>query len=204
MVVMVWVQIGFPVVDLHGGAAAGRPGALRGGRDRRRRLVAAVPARSRCRRSGRRSSSCALTCTIAALKVFGPIYVLTRGGPENATNVPSYFAYFTFFEKLAGRLRPAIATVLTLIIVVVSRRLHPAAASQRATDGRLSDRDDPVRRGPLRRPAPQHPRPAPPRCRRWVVLARSSLARCSCWCRSSSSLLNAFKSPGRVLRRTAR
>ena len=47
----------------------------------------------------------ALTCTIAALKVFGPIYALTRGGPENATNVPSYFAYYTFFKKLQRRLR---------------------------------------------------------------------------------------------------
>ena len=39
---MVWVQIGYPVVIFMAGAAAGRPGAVRGGRDRRRRLVAAV------------------------------------------------------------------------------------------------------------------------------------------------------------------
>ena len=40
-----------------------------------------------------------LTTTIAALKVFGPIFVLTRGGPGTATIVPSYFAYQNFFEK---------------------------------------------------------------------------------------------------------
>jgi raffinose/stachyose/melibiose transport system permease protein len=62
----------------------------------------------------------ALTCTIAALKVFGPVFALTRGGPENATNVPSYFAYFTFFKKLQVGYGSAISTVLTLIIVVVA------------------------------------------------------------------------------------
>jgi raffinose/stachyose/melibiose transport system permease protein len=34
-----------------------------------------------------------LTTTIAALKVFAPIFVLTTGGPDDATIVPSYFAY---------------------------------------------------------------------------------------------------------------
>ena len=31
-----------------------------------------------------------LTCTVAALKVFAPVYVLTRG-PEGTTLVPSYY-----------------------------------------------------------------------------------------------------------------
>ena len=61
-----------------------------------------------------------LTCTIAALKVFAPIFALTRGGPENTTNVPSYFAYNTFFRKLDVGYGAAIATVLTLIIVAVA------------------------------------------------------------------------------------
>jgi raffinose/stachyose/melibiose transport system permease protein len=52
--------------------------------------------------------------------VFGPIYALTRGGPENATNVPSYFAYYTFFKKLDVGYGSAISTALTLVIVVVS------------------------------------------------------------------------------------
>ena len=38
----------------------------------------------------------------------------------NATNVPSYFAYFTFFKKLNVGYGAAIATVLTLIIVLVA------------------------------------------------------------------------------------
>jgi raffinose/stachyose/melibiose transport system permease protein len=79
----------------------------------------------------------ALTCTIAALKVFGPIFALTRGGPDNATNVPSYYAYSSFFKKLEVGYGSAIATVLTLIIVIVSlifiraqQRSERAEASQ--------------------------------------------------------------------------
>src|SRR5258706_475055 len=40
-----------------------------------------------------------VTTTIAALKIFGQIFVLTRGGPGDATLVPSYFAYKSLFEK---------------------------------------------------------------------------------------------------------
>ncbi|WP_327585541.1 sugar ABC transporter permease [Nonomuraea sp. NBC_00507] len=61
-----------------------------------------------------------LTCTIAALKVFGPIFVLTRGGPGNATMVPSYFSYLNFFQKSNVGYGSAIATVLALIIIVVT------------------------------------------------------------------------------------
>ncbi|GAA4940095.1 ABC-type sugar transport system permease subunit [Nonomuraea thailandensis] len=61
-----------------------------------------------------------LTCTIAALKVFGPIFVLTRGGPGNATMVPSYFSYLSFFQKSNVGYGSAIATVLALIIIVVT------------------------------------------------------------------------------------
>ena len=61
-----------------------------------------------------------LTCTIAALKVFGPIYVLTRGGPGGATSVPSYFSYQNFFQKTQVGYGSAIATVLTLVIVGVT------------------------------------------------------------------------------------
>ncbi|WP_248958822.1 carbohydrate ABC transporter permease [Sphaerisporangium perillae] len=61
-----------------------------------------------------------LTCTIAALKVFGPIFVLTRGGPGKATIVPSYFSYQNFFEKSNVGYGSAIATVLAIIIVIVT------------------------------------------------------------------------------------
>ncbi|MET0237604.1 MAG: sugar ABC transporter permease [Kibdelosporangium sp.] len=61
-----------------------------------------------------------LTCTIAALKVFGPIYVLTRGGPGGSTTVPSYFSFQNFFEKTQVGYGAAIATVLTVLILVLT------------------------------------------------------------------------------------
>jgi raffinose/stachyose/melibiose transport system permease protein len=61
-----------------------------------------------------------VTTTIAALKIFGQIFVLTRGGPGNATLVPSYFAYQNFFEKANVGYGSAISTVLMLIIIVLT------------------------------------------------------------------------------------
>lgn len=61
-----------------------------------------------------------LTCTIAALKVFAPIYVLTRGGPESSTLVPSYYSYLNFFDKSKVGYGAAIATVLTVVIMIVA------------------------------------------------------------------------------------
>jgi raffinose/stachyose/melibiose transport system permease protein len=119
MVVMVWVQIGYPVVifmsalgrvDPEIYEAAEIDGAGYWARFKAITLPQIRP----------ETFVVALTCTIAALKVFGPIYALTRGGPENATNVPSYFAYYTFFKKLDVGYGAAIATVLTVIIVLVA------------------------------------------------------------------------------------
>lgn len=61
-----------------------------------------------------------LTCTVAALKVFAPVYVLTRGGPESSTLVPSYYSYLNFFDKSKVGYGAAIATVLTLVIIAVA------------------------------------------------------------------------------------
>jgi raffinose/stachyose/melibiose transport system permease protein len=58
-----------------------------------------------------------LTTTIAALKVFAQIFVLTRGGPGDATLVPSYFAYQNFFERADVGYGATIATVMTIIII---------------------------------------------------------------------------------------
>jgi raffinose/stachyose/melibiose transport system permease protein len=61
-----------------------------------------------------------LTTTIYALKIFGQIFVLTRGGPGTATMVPAYFAYQNFFEKSNVGYGAAISTVMTVIILVVT------------------------------------------------------------------------------------
>lgn len=61
-----------------------------------------------------------LTATIAALKVFAPILILTGGGPEESTIVPSYYAYRNFFELSRVGYGSAIATVMSVVIFVVA------------------------------------------------------------------------------------
>ncbi|TXN32458.1 carbohydrate ABC transporter permease [Lacisediminihabitans profunda] len=61
-----------------------------------------------------------LTCTIAALKVFGPIYTLTRGGPGTSTIVPSYYSYSEFFQNQQVGYGATIATALTVVVVIVT------------------------------------------------------------------------------------
>ena len=62
----------------------------------------------------------ALTTTIFALKLFGQIYVLTRGGPGSATIVPSYYTYQALFEQSNIGYGSTIATVMTVIIVLLT------------------------------------------------------------------------------------
>ncbi|POX56271.1 sugar ABC transporter permease [Streptomyces sp. Ru71] len=61
-----------------------------------------------------------VTTTIAGLKVFAQIYVLTGGGPGNATLVPSYFAYQNFFERADVGYGSAISSTMTLLVLVIA------------------------------------------------------------------------------------
>lgn len=119
MFVMVWVQIGYPVVifmsalervdpELYEAAETDGAGWWQ------RFLVITLP------QIKPEMFVVVLTCTIAALKVFGPIYVLTAGGPESSTLVPSYYSYLNFFPKSKVGYGAAIANVLTILIIVVS------------------------------------------------------------------------------------
>lgn len=135
MLVMIWVQIGYPVVifmaalqrvdpELYEAAELDGAGWLL-----RFRHITVPQIRPE-------TFVVTLTCTIAALKVFAPVYALTRGGPDNVTNVPSYFAYYTFFKKLNVGYGSAIATVLTLLIVLVTLAfLRLQRASEQAEEG---------------------------------------------------------------------
>ncbi|MEO3886159.1 sugar ABC transporter permease [Nonomuraea sp. B5E05] len=119
MAVMVWFQLGYPVVIFMAGLQRVDPAYHE---------AAEIDGASWWRRFWHITLPqirpeifvVLLTCTIAALKVFGPIFVLTRGGPGNATMVPSYFSYLNFFQKSNVGYGSAIATVLALIIVVVT------------------------------------------------------------------------------------
>jgi len=62
----------------------------------------------------------AVTCTIAALKVFAPVYALTRGGPGTSTIVPSYYSYSEFFQTEQVGYGATISTALTVLIVIIT------------------------------------------------------------------------------------
>jgi ABC-type sugar transport system permease subunit len=119
MAVMVWFQLGYPVVIFMAGLQRVDPAfyeaaELDGASWWRRVWHITIP------QIRPEIFVVLLTCTIAALKVFGPIFVLTRGGPGNATMVPSYFSYLNFFQKSNVGYGSAIATVLAVIIIVVT------------------------------------------------------------------------------------
>ena len=119
MGIMVWIQVGYPVVIFMAGLQRVDPelyeAATLDGATWWRRFWHITNPQIRPE-----AFVVLLTTTIAALKVFGPIYVLTRGGPGGATNVPSYFSYQNFFEKTQVGYGSAIATVLALLIVALT------------------------------------------------------------------------------------
>ena len=63
---------------------------------------------------------CAVTSTIGTLQLFDENYVLTRGGPDNATLSPVVYLYKTGFEQLDFGYAAAIAWVVVAIIAVLS------------------------------------------------------------------------------------
>ncbi|MCY1145587.1 sugar ABC transporter permease [Actinoplanes sp. Pm04-4] len=119
MGIMIWVQLGYPIVMFMAGLqrvdpelyeAADLDGATWWQRFRKITVYLIRP----------EFYVVLVTTTIAALKIFGPIFVLTGGGPSNATLVPSYFAYKNFFEKAQVGYGSAISTVLTVLIIALS------------------------------------------------------------------------------------
>ncbi|MGI5142936.1 carbohydrate ABC transporter permease [Streptomyces sp. CA-106110] len=119
MGVMVWVQIGFPLVVFMAGLQRVDPqlyeaAELDGAGWWRRFWHITLP------QIRPEIYVVLLWCTIAALKVFGAVYVLTKGGPGGATDVPSYFSFTTFFEKTQVGYGAAVSTVLTVIILVLA------------------------------------------------------------------------------------
>jgi raffinose/stachyose/melibiose transport system permease protein len=75
-----------------------------------------------------------LTTLIAALKVFAPIFVITAGGPDNATLVPSYLTYYHFFTTQRVGYAAAIAVVQTILTIVLAVIFLRFQARQEATE----------------------------------------------------------------------
>lgn len=134
MLVLVWIQIGYPTVIFMSALQRVDPelyeaAELDGAGWFRRFRAITIP------QIKPETFVITLTCTIAALKVFAPIYVLTRGGPEQSTLVPSYYSFLNFFDKSKVGYGAAVATVLTLVIVLV-------AAGIQLLQNRSARRDD--------------------------------------------------------------
>lgn len=119
MVVMVWVQLGYPVVVFMAALQRVDPelyeAAELDGANWFQRFSAITMSIIRPE-----IFVVTLTCTIAALKVFGPVYIITRGGPAGSTLVPAFYAYQEFFTKRNVGYGATIATVLTIVVVIVS------------------------------------------------------------------------------------
>ncbi|MCA0294426.1 MAG: sugar ABC transporter permease [Actinobacteria bacterium] len=119
MLVLIWVQVGYPVVIFMAALQRVDPelyeAAELDGAGWWDRLKAITLPQIRPE-----TFVVALTCTVAALKVFAPVYVLTRGGPEGTTLVPSYYSFLNFFDKSKVGYGAAVATVLTIVIIVVA------------------------------------------------------------------------------------
>lgn len=119
MAIMVWIQLGFPVVIFMAALQRADPALaeaaeLDGAGWSRRFWSVTVP------QIRPEIYVVLLMCTIAALKAFAPIYVLTRGGPGTSTDIPSYYSYQNFFEKTQVGYGAAIATVLTVLTLIVT------------------------------------------------------------------------------------
>lgn len=119
MLMMIWVQVGYPVVIFMSGLQRVDPSlyeaaSLDGAGWWQRFLHITIP-------SIRADIFVVvLTATIGAMKLFAPIMVLTRGGPEFSTYVPSFFSYRSFFELSRVGYGSASATVLALTICLVA------------------------------------------------------------------------------------
>jgi putative chitobiose transport system permease protein len=63
---------------------------------------------------------CTIISCISALKVFGEIFVMTAGGPENGTLTMVYYIYNKAFNEFDMGYAAALALVLALFVGVIS------------------------------------------------------------------------------------
>jgi putative chitobiose transport system permease protein len=87
-----------------------------------------------------------LISTIGSLKVFTEIYVMTRGGPVNATKTLVYYIYERAFENLDLGIASAAGIVLMLILLAFS-----------LLEMKLAPKDEPAAKFAGKRKKPQSP-----------------------------------------------
>ena len=118
-IMMIWIQVGYTIVIFISGMSRLDPyldeaAQLDGATWFERFRIVTIP------QLYPEISVVLLTTTVAALKVFGPVFVMTNGGPGDATQVPAYFSYFHFFSTLRVGYGASIATVLALLLTVLA------------------------------------------------------------------------------------
>jgi raffinose/stachyose/melibiose transport system permease protein len=118
-VIMVWVQIGYTIVIFMSGMSRLDPSLHEAAQIdgaswfQRFRVITWA-------QLGPEISVVLLTTTVAALKVFAPVYVMTGGGPGTATQVPAFFSYFHFFTTTKVGYGAAVATVLAVLLTILA------------------------------------------------------------------------------------
>jgi ABC-type sugar transport system permease subunit len=119
MMVLVWLQIGYPVVIFMAALQRIDPeiyeAAEVDGANWWRRFTAITLPQIRPE-----VFVVVLTATVGALKVFAPILIITQGGPESSTYVPSYYSYLEFFEYSHVGYGASISTFMSVVILVVA------------------------------------------------------------------------------------
>ncbi|MCI0157751.1 sugar ABC transporter permease [Leifsonia shinshuensis] len=119
MLMLIWLQLGYPVVIFMAALQRVDPelyeaAALDGaGWWRRFRAITVPQIRPEV-------FVVVITATVGALKVFAPVLILTGGGPEGSTVVPSYYSYRNFFELSRVGYGSAIATAMSIVIFLVA------------------------------------------------------------------------------------
>jgi raffinose/stachyose/melibiose transport system permease protein len=118
-VIMVWLQIGYTIVIFMSGMSRldpslGEAAQIDGASWLQRFRVITLA------QLGPEIGVVLLTTTVAALKVFAPVYVMTQGGPGTATQVPAYFSYFHFFTTHKVGYGAAVAAVLAILLTALA------------------------------------------------------------------------------------
>lgn len=119
MVLMIWIQIGYPVVIFMAALQRVDPelyeaSELDGANWYQRFRAITLPM------IRPEVFVVALTTTIAALKVFAPVFILTQGGPNKSTYVPSFYAYNEFINGTDKGYAAAIASAVTIVVTIVA------------------------------------------------------------------------------------
>ena len=119
MNVLIWLQVGYTVVLFMAGLSRVDP-ALHEAAEldgagwwQRFRMITLIQLRPEI-------AVVLITTSVAALKVFAPIFVLTRGGPGTSTIVPAYFSFTNFFTTTRVGYGAAVATVLALLVTIIA------------------------------------------------------------------------------------